>query len=241
MHLSVVVPCFNEEGNIADVVREAAAVGRSLASQLEIVVVDDGSTDGTPEVLHRLGDAVPELAMVRHEVNRGYGAAVRTGLAQASHEYVFLTDGDGQFDLRDLPRAAALLRSHDVVAGYRRSRSDGRWRALWGRSWTGLVNAAFGLQIRDVNCAFKLVPQRLLRSATLSSDGALISAELLYQARRSRMRIAQVPVSHLPRRSGTQSGASLRVILLAFVEFAALMAQRGAHRWSPPSRTSYSD
>ncbi len=220
MHLSVVVPCFNEEGNIADVVHQAAEVGRVLASKLEIIVVDDGSTDGTSRVLAGLRDVVPELKTVVHEENRGYGAAVRSGLDRSELDYVFLTDGDGQFDLTELRQAVGLLGAHDVVAGYRIHRRDGWWRRLWGTSWTALVNVAFGLEIRDANCAFKLLPQRLLRSTDLRSDGALISAELLFEARRSEMRIGQYPVSHFPRRTGRQSGASIRVIALAFAELA---------------------
>jgi glycosyltransferase involved in cell wall biosynthesis len=160
MRLSVVVPCFNEEGNIAHVVAQAAEVGRRLASELEIIVVDDGSTDETAQVLARLQETVPELEVVAHSQNRGYGVAVRSGLDRAGMDYVFLTDGDGQFDLEELPAAAQLLSDHDVVAGYRAHRQDGWWRRLWGRSWTALVNRVFGLGVRDANCAFKLVPQR---------------------------------------------------------------------------------
>ena len=220
MRLSVVVPCFNEEGNIARVVRQAAEVGRGLASELEIIVVDDGSTDDTAGVLRGLRDRIEELTIVRHPRNRGYGAAVRSGLQHASKEHVFLTDGDGQFDLGELPRAVQLLRNHDVVAGYRMNRRDGWWRRLWGRSWTALVNRAFDLRVRDVNCAFKLLPQSLLRAADLRSEGALISAEILFEARRRDLSLGECPVSHYPRPSGRQSGASLRVIATAFVELA---------------------
>ena len=132
MRLSVVVPCFNEEGNIARVVDQAARVGRRLATELEIIVVDDGSTDATAEVLTSLSTAISELKVVRHPRNRGYGAAVRSGLAHASMEYVFLTDGDGQFDLHELGDAVSLLSDHDVVAGYRVQRRDGWWRGLSG-------------------------------------------------------------------------------------------------------------
>lgn len=233
MNLSVVVPCFNEEGNIAEVVRQAAEVGRTLASKLEIIVVNDGSTDGTADVLAGLRRAVPELKTVVHEQNRGYGAAVRSGLARSELDYVFLTDGDGQFDLTDLRNAVPLLGAHDLVVGYRTRRRDGWWRRLWGRSWTSLVNLTLGLKVRDANCAFKLVPQRLLYSSDLRSEGAVISAELLFEARRSQMRIGQCPVSHYPRRSGRQSGASFHVIVLAFVE---LFRLRPRLRARPGSR-----
>ena len=221
MRLSIVVPCFNEEGNVAQVVDRAVAVGRRVASELEIIVVDDGSTDETRAVLHVLQRTTPELRVVDHLRNRGYGAAVRSGLDASSMDYVFLTDGDGQFDLEELPAAIALLRDYDVVAGYRVDRRDGWWRELWGRTWTGIVNQAFGLRVRDVNCAFKLVPRALLRVSELRSEGALISAELLAEARRAELSIVQCPVSHYPRVSGRQTGASLPVVGRAMVELAS--------------------
>jgi glycosyltransferase involved in cell wall biosynthesis len=238
MRLSVVVPCFNEEGNIAQVVGQATEVGRSLASELEIIVVDDGSTDDTARVLDDLRQRILELSIVRHPRNRGYGAAVRSGLDRASMDYVFLTDGDGQFDLTELPRAVGLLRDHDVVAGYRAHRQDGWWRSLWGRAWTSLVNRVFGLEVRDANCAFKLLPQSLLRSSALRSEGALISAELLSEARRFDLRVGECPVTHYPRQTGIQTGASLRVVATAFLELTRSMATRrpGKATSSPPRK-----
>jgi glycosyltransferase involved in cell wall biosynthesis len=226
MRLSVVVPCFNEEGNIALVVAQAAEVGRRLASELEIIVVDDGSTDDTAQVLARLRETVPELKIVPHPENRGYGVAVRSGLERAAMDYIFLTDGDGQFDLEELPAAIQLLSEHDVVAGYRTHRQDGWWRRLWGRSWTALVNQVFGLRVRDANCAFKLVPQSLLLSSDLRSQGALISAEILFEAQRLELSVAECAVSHYPRQTGRQSGASLRVITTAFTELVASLPRR---------------
>ena len=224
MRLSVVVPCFNEEGNVARVVRQAAEVGRSLATELEIVVVDDGSTDDTASVLIRLRETVPELTIVTHLRNRGYGAAIRFGLERASLEHVFLTDGDGQFDLSELPRAVGLLREHDLVAGYRLRRRDGWWRGLWGRAWTALVNRVLGLRVRDANCAFKLLPRSLVRASDLRSEGALISAELLYEARRADLRIGQCAVTHFPRATGRQTGASAKVVATALLELVGFVA-----------------
>jgi glycosyltransferase involved in cell wall biosynthesis len=236
MRLSVVVPCFNEEGNIAPVVVQAAEVGRRLAAELEIIVVDDGSTDGTARVLASLREIVPELRIIAHPRNCGYGAAVRSGLDRAGMDYVFLTDGDGQFDLEELSTAVRLLAEHDMVAGYRTHRRDGWWRLVWGRAWTMLVNQVFGLRVRDANCAFKLVPQSLLRSSELRSDGALISAELLFEAQRSALKVAQCPVSHYPRQSGRQSGASIRVIVTAFVELLASLGRRWPRKAASVSR-----
>lgn len=237
MRLSVVVPCFNEQGNVARVVVQAAEVGRRLCGELEILVVDDGSTDDTPSVLQALSTEIPELSVVTHSYNRGYGAAVRSGLDRARMDYVFLTDGDGQFDLEELPAALRMLDAHDVVAGYRLHRRDGWWRALWGRSWTALVNGFLGLQVRDANCAFKLVPRSLLRAIELRSDGALISAELLFEAKRFELRIGQCGVSHYPRRTGRQTGATPRVIATAFRELLGFVVRRWRSRMAALSDT----
>lgn len=237
MRLSIVVPCFNEEGNVGSVVEQAAEVGRRLACKLEIIVVDDGSTDETAKILGNLQVRIPELQIVTHQQNRGYGAAVRTGLDRARMDYVFLTDGDGQFDMEDLPAAVRLLNEHDLVAGYRADRQDGWWRRLWGRTWTALVNRVFGLRVRDANCAFKLVPQSLLRSSELRSDGALISAELLYEAQRAALSVGECAVTHYPRQTGQQSGASPRVIATALAELLA-RSKLGFGRLAWP-RTSY--
>ncbi len=230
MRLSVVVPCFNEADNIPYVVSQATEVGRAICSAFEVIVVNDGSTDGTREVLEALQGHIPELVTIHHDCNRGYGAAIRTGLGRAHYDYVFLTDGDGQFDLRELRQAVDLLEEHDMVVGYRSVRRDGWLRSLWGRVWTALVNLLLGLRVRDANCAFKLLPRRLLQPGSLRSDGALISAELLFHARESRLRIAQWPVNHYPRRAGRQSGASLRVVFLAFVELLAFQTRRRSAR-----------
>ncbi len=237
MRLSVVVPCFNEERNIARVVHQAAAVGRESCQEVEILVVDDGSTDDTARVLDALRADVPELTVVRHARNRGYGAAVRSGLDRAALDYVFLTDGDGQFDLEELPEAIRMLSEHDVVAGYRASRQDGLWRALLGRGWTAIVNGFLGLRVRDANCAFKLVPHSLVRSTDFRSEGALISAELLLEARRFDLRIAECAVSHYPRRAGRQTGASPRVVATALWELLALLVRRWRSRAAALSST----
>jgi len=238
MRLSVVMPCFNEEGNVGRVVAQATEVGRQLCRELQVVVVDDGSTDATPTILRVLRSEIPELEVVTHAQNRGYGAAVRSGLDCAVLDYVFLTDGDGQFDLRELSHALDLLDHHDVVAGYRARRRDGWWRTLWGRSWTTLVNVFLGLDVRDANCAFKLVPRALLSATELRSEGALISAELLLEARRSELRVGQLAVSHYPRTAGRQTGASPRVIVTAFRELFRLLVRRRRARVTALNRTT---
>ncbi len=226
--LSIVLPCFDEAAAIGGVVEAALAAGRSVVGQLEVLVVDDGSTDATAEAVEALCAVHPEVRLLRHGTNRGYGAALRTGFAAARHEHVFFTDGDGQFDLSDLPRLHELTMRYDVVSAYRRSRRDPWARVLNGLAWTLLTNVLLGADVRDVNCAFKLFPRKLLEEAELRSEGALLSAELLSEARRLGYSIGQLPVAHLPRRAGRATGADPAVIGRAFRELAELVSRRVA-------------
>ncbi len=219
MTLSIVLPCYQEEANIERVTRAALEVGRRAASELEVIIVDDGSTDGTRSVAIALSAEFDEVQWVCLPKNQGYGAALRRGFEAARMDWIFYTDGDGQFDIEELPRLLALLEDYDLATGYRLERSDGRLRLLYGALWTALTNAAFGLGVRDVNCAFKVFPRELLSCAPPVSEGALICAELLRGAREAGLSIGEVGVRHLPRVEGRQTGAAPRVIFKALVEF----------------------
>ena len=220
-YLSIVLPCYNEAGNIGAVLGRVWDVTGRLGVSCEILVVDDGSRDGTSQTAAQAGRRLGLCPRIlRHERNQGYGAAVRTGIAAAEGKYIFLTDGDGQFDLGELPAATGLLGRFDAVLGYRQARQDPLVRRWMGACWTLLVNLCLQVCIRDMDCAFKLVRADLLRRVDLASRGALISPEIIASLAGAGARIAQRPVRHLPRRSGKSTGGSLRVIVRAFVELA---------------------
>ena len=208
------------------VVAQAASVGRKVAAAFELIVVDDGSRDESQRVLAKLRLEIPELVVIKHESNRGYGAALRSGFARARHDWVFYTDADGQFDLQELTVLLAMTDRCDLVTGYRAQRKDGPIRSWLGRSWTLLTNASLGARVRDVNCAFKLIPLSFLNSVCWKSTGALIGAELLSEARAQGLCIGEVGVSHRARRAGNQSGGSVGVILIATQEFTHLWVAR---------------
>src|SRR3954452_16090412 len=177
--VAILLPCFNEVGNIAAAVAEARVAASAAADQHEIVVVDDGSTDGTRAEATRLARIDPSVRILTHEENRGYGAALRTGINAVTQPWILLTDADLQFDLRQLFDAAQLTPEYDFVIGRRTPRRDPLYRRVYGHTWNWLVRRALELPVRDVDCAFKLARTELLQSLELRATGAMISPELV--------------------------------------------------------------
>jgi glycosyltransferase involved in cell wall biosynthesis len=224
--LSVVIPCFNEEENVRRVYESAAGVLRPLALDYEILLINDGSKDRTGEIVDAIAAADPRIRAVHHAANRGYGSALRSGFASAAKTLVFFTDGDGQFDLNELPPLLPLIERADIVHGYRLHRRDGWVRRFNGWGWTKLVDVLFGLRVRDVNCAFTLFRREIFSGDELKSTGALISAEILARAKRRGRTIAEVGVHHFPRLSGRPTGGKPRVVAQAFRELYRLRREK---------------
>lgn len=215
--LSAVLPAYNEEAVIATTVRRVHDVVAALGlGSHEILVVDDGSSDGTRAACETVARELPAVRVITHKANRGYGAALRTGFEAARGSAVFLMDSDGQFDPAELPRLIEHWGTNTVVCGYREHRSDPASRRAYNRAFFTIVNARIGRTARDINCGFKLFPRAV--GAGLRSDGALISTELLLRARDRGCTIIDVPVSHSPRLTGSPTGANPRVVLRAFGE-----------------------
>lgn len=225
--ISVVLPAFNEEPNIERVVRSCVAYLEERLPDYELLVVNDGSRDRTGEILNRLADELPRLRPLHHPQNRGYGAALRTGFDAAGKRFVFYMDGDGQFDIHDLDRLLPLATDEDhIVTGYRIERRDPFIRRLNAKLFGGwLVRVMLGVRVRDLNCAFKLIPKKVLDHLTLESPGALINAELYGRAVRQGFGIKEVGVHHYPREAGVQTGAHLSVIARAFYDLFRLRRQ----------------
>ena len=219
--VSAVLPAFNEEGNLTTCVGRVVRALQANTSAHEVIVVDDGSRDGTAAILEGLERSTPTLRVLRHAANRGYGAALRSGFDAARYEWIFMMDADNQFDPEEVARLLAEEAEADIVASYRRRRRDPLLRRLNALAFFTLVRLLFGRLVRDVNCAFKLIRRDLLRQLDLQSSGALINTELLVKARRFEARIVEVPVEHFPRESGRQTGANPRVVLRAFAELIA--------------------
>jgi glycosyltransferase involved in cell wall biosynthesis len=216
--ISVFFPCYNEQENVGRTVEKALEVMQQLNADFEVIIVDDGSFDGTGRIADEIAGRDGRVKVVHHPRNLGYGAALQSGFKAATKELVFYTDGDGQFDIKEMPPLLALMEQYDIVSCYRLNRRDPIIRKINGWCWTWLVCLMFGLKIRDIDCAFKLYKREIFDKIELSSAGALIDAEILARATRKGYRITQKGVHHYPRTAGEQSGANLRVILRAFKE-----------------------
>lgn len=223
--ISVFFPCYNEQGNITGVVEKALAVLEKLNADFEVIIVDDGSSDSTGKIADELAGGNDRIKVVHHQTNLGYGAALQSGFKAATKELVFYTDGDGQFDINEMPPLLGLMEQYDIVSCYRLNRQDNLMRKINGWCWTRLVCLLFGMKIRDIDCAFKLYKREIFDNIKLVSTGALIDAEILARAVRKGYRVVQQGVHHYPRTAGAQTGANLRVILRAFKELFRLWKQ----------------
>lgn len=218
--LTIFFPAFNEEENVAQSIKAASRVAEAVTDDYEIIVVDDGSQDRTAQVVQGLVSKYDNLKLVRHEKNQGYGGAVWTGFDSATKDWIFFSDADLQFDLKEISKLIEYIGESDVVIGYRYNRSDPFIRSLNAWGWKILMRLVFGLNVRDVDCAFKLIKSTRVKLILpqIVSRGAMFSAELLIRLQQNGHHPIQIPVHHYPRPAGTQSGASLKVILRAFKE-----------------------
>lgn len=221
--ISVTFPCYNEEANVARMIEASLEVLGRVADRYEVIVSNDGSADRTREIAEGYAAKHPDVVRVLNQYpNRGYGHALKSGLRAARYEWVFFTDGDCQFDLREMERMIPFLPDHDIVTGFRAQRRDPlhrRWNAF---GWNLVGRVLLGVRVRDVNCAFRFYRKSFLDAIPIESDGAMINTEVYARAHRLGMRIKEVEVTHLPRTAGTQTGANPRVILKAFRELFAL-------------------
>ncbi|MBI3749820.1 MAG: glycosyltransferase family 2 protein [Chloroflexi bacterium] len=232
--LSYFFPAHNEEANLEGLVDEALATLPTLADTFEIIAVDDGSRDATASIAERLAERHPDVVrLVRHPVNLGYGAALRSGFATSRYELVAFTDGDRQFRVADLGRLTARLAapdSPDVVVGFRIKRADPLVRTLYARAYRLANRTFFGLRVTDVDCACKLFRRPALERLRVESGGAFFSAELLIKLEAEGASVAEVGVPHYPRTAGSATGARPSVVFRAVRDFWLLRLRMWANR-----------
>ncbi|MFL5735163.1 MAG: glycosyltransferase family 2 protein [Chloroflexia bacterium] len=220
--ISLVLPAHNEEPNIRTVVEEAKEVLPTAFTDYEVIVVNDGSKDRTLEIAQDMASEDPHVRVVNHPVNKGYGAALTSGFNAAEGDYVMFMDSDRQFDINDVHLLTPYVEDYDIVAGYRLKRNDPAHRLLNAAIFGLAVRLLFDIQIRDIDCAFKIFHADVLRGIDLESPGALINTEILAKAKVQGCDLTQVGVNHYARLEGEQSGASVKVVLRAFREMIRL-------------------
>jgi len=214
--LSIFFPAYNEEGNIATTIIDARDAAKTIAKSYEIIVVDDGSTDRTVDVVKELSCHDANIRLVRHTRNRGYGAAVKTGLRSCKKDWIFFTDSDGQFHYDELARFVDNANKADLIIGYRQKRMDPFHRVFVAQVLLKIWNFfLFGLTVRDVDCAYKLFKKEVRDAIKLNTESAITVTEFIAKAKAQGFTILQLPVKHYPRKFGQQSGGNWRVIVKA--------------------------
>ena len=234
VELSYFFPAHNEEANVEGLVEEALTTLPALADRFEIIIVNDGSRDATAQIADRLAAANPDVVrVVHHRTNLGYGSALRSGFRAARYGAIGFTDGDRQFKVADLGRLINRIDETDrpdVVAGFRIRRADPPIRTLYARLYRLANRIFFGVRVRDIDCACKLVRREALQGIRVESGGAFFSAELLIRLAAAGRRIAEVGVPHYPRTAGSPTGAKPSVIWRAVKDFWGLRLRLWANR-----------
>jgi glycosyltransferase involved in cell wall biosynthesis len=233
--LSLFFPAHNEIENLECLIENAVLLCPELSDEYEILIIDDGSTDGTSELADRLAALHAHVRVIHHTVNRGYGGALQSGFRGATKDLVFYTDADGQFELSALKEVLPLIDRADIVTCFREDRQDPWHRSFNTWLFEKAVFLGFGLRVKDPDCAFKIYRREVLDAITLTSEGAMIDVEMLLQAQRAGFRIVQCGVRHLPRKAGVPSGANIHVILRAMREMWRLFRLHGS-RFSAKTR-----
>ena len=201
--LTAVFPAYNDGGTIASMVAAAWIALKQVTEDFEIIVINDGSSDYTSIMLEETATRYPELRVITHPVNQGYGAALRTGFSAATKEWVFYTDGDSQYNPLELVNLVNALQDDvDVVNGYKLTRNDSWIRILIGRAYHYFVKFLFGIRIRDVDCDFRLIPKKILEEIELKSNSGAICLELVKKIQDAGYIFAEVPVNHYSRKYG---------------------------------------
>ncbi|MCC7032304.1 MAG: glycosyltransferase family 2 protein [Acidobacteria bacterium] len=222
--LSVFFPAYNDSGTIASLVISAVKAASALTPDYEVIVVNDGSLDDTPQILDELARVYPDhVRIVHHAKNRGYGGALRSGFEHATKELVFYTDGDAQYDPSEMALLwPALTKDVDWVNGWKISRSDPLHRIVIGRLYHHAVKRLFGLRVRDVDCDFRLVRRRIFDVVRLEKSSGVICLEMMKKFQDAGFRVAEVPVHHYHRAYGKSQFFNVRRIARTGVDVLTL-------------------
>ena len=235
MQLSIVLPCFNEEKIIRKTVESVFEwMGNSKVGG-NVIVTEDGATDGSANVLKELKNKYSELIVVSHPINKGYASSLRDGCDAATTEYIAFMDSDGQFDAKDFDTLLTQLEKAPLVAGIRKKRADHFGRIINSRLFNGFACLVLGIKVSDIDCGMKVFTKEAWRKIRpVYATGALFNAELFYNAKQNDISFVQVPINHYPRLHGKATGAKLSIIIKTFVELFMLLVHANAKYFSSP-------
>jgi glycosyltransferase involved in cell wall biosynthesis len=228
--LAVILPIFNEEKVIRETISNSIVFCRNKIDDFEIIAVDDGSTDSTLELLYEQQHIYPELKIISHERNRGYGCAIRSGVNCVKKEWILIMDADGQFHIDDFEKYWQHRNGYDCIVGYRENRQDNLYRIILGKIGNLISNVVLRKKIIDINCGFKLFKAQILQGMKLKSTGGIINFEIMHNLfKDSRIRFTQVPTKHYSRKKGKSTGGRFRVIIkIIFEGLNAIFGQSGS-------------
>lgn len=216
--LTVFFPVFNEEDSIPFLIDSTSKIISKLAVDYELIIIDDGSTDQSLKIAKQLTEGKKQWRIIAHPKNLGYGEVLKTGIKAAKKEWLFFTDSDLQFNLKELADFLPYTNQFQAIIGYRTKRAEGFSRSLNARLFKAYIDLLFRLHVKDIDCAFKLIKTDLLKNLTLNSGSAFTSSEILYRLKKKKIKFKELPVSHYPRRYGEASGANIEVIIKACYE-----------------------
>jgi glycosyltransferase involved in cell wall biosynthesis len=237
--LSVFFPAYNDSGTIASMVIRAVQAAAELTPDYEVIVVNDGSSDATAEIADELARTYPQVRVIHHPMNRGYGGALQTGIRSATKELVFYTDGDAQYDPAELSLLwSRLTPDADLVNGYKISRSDPMHRVIIGRLYHHIVSLMFGLKMRDVDCDFRLMRRSMFEVIVLEKTSGVICLEMMKKVQDAGFHVVEVPVHHYHRAFGKSQFFNFRRIFKTGIDVLRLwfvMVIRRQHRRGSPA------
>lgn len=221
--LSVFLPAYNEEDSIASTVENVVKVLKTLDLDWEVLVINDGSKDKTGEVVKELEKKYPNVKLVNHEINKGYGHALKTGFAKSKYPWVAFVDSDGQFDFMEIKKLIGKTDEADVILGYRLNRADPIQRRVFTWGWKMLAMALLGLNVKDYSCGFKLIKKEVIDEISpIESEEKVTQIEMLIKAKKKGRKFAEVGVHHFPRTAGVPTGANLAVVKKSFTDMLKL-------------------
>jgi len=203
--LSIFCPAYNEEENIEICITNMMNFLKNLTENFEIIIVDDGSTDKTPQIADELSKRYSPVKVIHHPHNKGYGAAIKTGFSHCKKDLIFYTDSDNQFDIKEITVFLEKIQLYDMVIGYRAKRKDPWMRLLYSKVYKMVIFFVMNLKLKDVDCSFKLFRREVIDSFELYTDTGSIDLEILYKAVQKKFSFCEIPVTHYPRTKGAVS------------------------------------